>query len=350
MGSGNTFTYSSTISGVTTIDLVSGELVLGTGGSIAGRLTFDGAATIELATGTNQINGIIAGAVTGDAIDLRFQAFASGDQAVWVQNNDTAGTLKLETSGGTVLDTLILSGQYASVQFSVVTDNNGGTLIDVAAHSPPPPGGTTAVMIMNNPSNGDYEIYDIGGNAILAAYLLGQVAHLVTFVGLGTFQAGDTSDMLLRNTSTGAFEAYYISGNTITGAALVGTVGTNWNFAGTGDFDGASSLSEMLLRNAGSGSFELYQVAGGGVLSGSSVAAVGNNFSVAGFGNFSESGTTQMMMEDKSERPARRQARIGCTPINPAAAAFAGIVVGAVGSNLSSSAAPICWAMVRPRW
>ena len=108
--------------------------------------------------------------------------------------------------------------------------------------NPIPPASTIVTMIMNIPSSGDYEIYDIGGNAILAAYSLGQVGPPWTFVGLGTFQAGDTSDMLLRNTSTGAFEAYYVSNNNITNAALVGTVGTNWNFAGTGDFDGASSL------------------------------------------------------------------------------------------------------------
>ena len=60
---------------------------------------------------------MIAGAVTGDAIDLGFRAFASGDQAVWVQNNDTAGTLKLEAPGGSVLDTLTLSGQYVSASF-----------------------------------------------------------------------------------------------------------------------------------------------------------------------------------------------------------------------------------------
>ena len=36
LGNANTFTYSSTISGVTTIDLASGELVLGTGGSVVG--------------------------------------------------------------------------------------------------------------------------------------------------------------------------------------------------------------------------------------------------------------------------------------------------------------------------
>jgi hypothetical protein len=88
--------------------------------------------------------------------------------------------------------------------------------------NPPPPAGTTAVMIMSNPTNGTYEVYDVGGNAILAAYQLGQVGTSWTFAALGTFQAGDSSDMLVRNSSTGAFEVYYVSGNNIANAALVG--------------------------------------------------------------------------------------------------------------------------------
>ena len=163
--------------------------------------------------------------------------------------------------------------------------------------------------------------------------MLGQAPTSLTFVGLGSFQAGDTSDMLLRNTSTGGFEAYYISNNNITNSALVGTVGTDWNFSGTGDFDAQSSLSELLLRNSGSGSFELYQVAGGGVLSGSSVAAVGNNLRVSGFGNFSGSSTTQMIMEQANVSPGTNAYWL--YTYNPSATAFAGHVGGTVGNNLS---------------
>ena len=91
------------------------------------------------------------------------------------------------------------------------------------------PGGTTAVMIMHATSGGSmgqYEIYDIGGNAVLTAYSLALLGPEMTASGLGSFQTGDSDDMLLRNSSTGAFDAYYISGNSITGTALVGTVGT----------------------------------------------------------------------------------------------------------------------------
>ena len=82
-GSGNTIIYAHVISGVTTISLASGDLALGGGGSIAGNVTFTSAsATLQLDAGVSQLGGAIAGAVTGDAIDLRFQAFTSGDQAI----------------------------------------------------------------------------------------------------------------------------------------------------------------------------------------------------------------------------------------------------------------------------
>src|SRR5262245_47220022 len=77
--------------------------------------------------------------------------------------------------------------------------------------NPSPPAGTTADMILRGSNAspavmGQYEIYDIGNNAILAAYSLGQVGTDWAFVTLGGFFDGDTTDMLLRNSNTGAFE------------------------------------------------------------------------------------------------------------------------------------------------
>ena len=287
LGPGTTIlTGTDNVAGGSTIS--AGTLELGNGGSITGNVTFSGmGATLRLDTGTNQLGGSILGMMVGDSLDLRFQAFAVGNHAIWQQISANAGTLSLVNSSGASLAAFNLSDAYNGSNFSVAEDGSGGTSIELV--NPVQPAGTTADMILNNPSNGDYEIYDVGGNAILAAYLLTQVGAPWRFAGLGMFQAGDTSDMLLRNSSTGAFEAYYISNNNVTNVATIGTVGTNWNFAGIGDFDGGSNLSELLLRNSSSGAFELYQVASGGVLSGSSVAAVGNNFQVEGFGHFSGS-------------------------------------------------------------
>jgi hypothetical protein len=55
---------------------------------------------------------------------------------------------------------------------------------------------------------GQYEIYDVGNNAILTGNQLGQVGTDWTFVSLGGFFGNDTTDMLLRSASTGSFEVY----------------------------------------------------------------------------------------------------------------------------------------------
>src|SRR6516164_6524668 len=112
--------------------------------------------------------------------------------------------------------------------------------------NPPPPAGTTADMILRHGADGKYEIYDIGNNAMLAAYQLGQVGTEWQFVGLGGFFGSDTTDMLLRNSNTGGFEVYDIANNIITNAAFLGAIGLEWQLMGFGNF---SSLGETDMRN-----------------------------------------------------------------------------------------------------
>ena len=150
----------------------------------------------------------------GNLILFTSLPYSSSMHLVW-QQSGSSGALSVVNSNGT-LATVNIAGQYTVNDFTLFQDNGVAT---VNLPNSSPPAATTADMIMNNPGNGDYEIYNIGGNAVLAAYSLGQVGSPWTFVGMGTFQAGDTSDMLLRNTSTGGFEAYYISNNNITNAA-----------------------------------------------------------------------------------------------------------------------------------
>jgi len=90
------------------------------------------------------------------------------------------------------------------------SDIAGAGLVDAlsavnAAMPNSPPAGTTADMVLSN-SAGVYEIYDLGGNSMLAAYQLGQVGPNWAFATLGGFNDGDTTDMLLRDSSTGGFE------------------------------------------------------------------------------------------------------------------------------------------------
>jgi T5SS/PEP-CTERM-associated repeat protein len=298
------------------------------GQTVAISVVLSGAATVAGGTPTLALNDggtAFYDAAHSTTISLVFD--------YTVGANDRASNLAITAvnlNGATVQDPNGAPPDFAGALKSLGLSVNNAT---PPGPNPPPPAGTTAVMIMNNPNNGAYEIYDVGSNAILAAYQLGQVGAPWGFAALGTFQAGDIGDMLLRNASTGAFEAYYVGGNNITSAALVGTVGLDWNFAGIGNFDGASSLSELMLRNASSGSFELYQVGGGGVLSGSSVAPVGNNFQVKGFGFFAENGLTQMLMQDNTNDASAGQLEL--YTYQPSTASLAGINVGKVGSNLS---------------
>src|SRR5262249_11696166 len=90
---------------------------------------------------------------------------------------------------------------------------------------------TTANMVPRHTGSGQYEIYNLGNNSILAAAWLGQVGTDWAFVTLGGFSGSDTSDMMLRNSTTGAFQVYDVGNNNITGSAALGTVGLNWQVA-----------------------------------------------------------------------------------------------------------------------
>jgi len=160
---------------------------------------------------------------------------------------DSAGNHGFLYSGGTYTtlddpsgtDTIASSINDAGQIVGTYNTSTGthGFLLTITPN-PPPPGGTTADMILrasnSSMSAGQYEIYDIGNNAILAGYSLGQVGTDWEFVTIGGFFGSDTSDMLLRNSNTGGFEVYDISDNNITNAAFLGTVGLEWQVMGFG--------------------------------------------------------------------------------------------------------------------
>ena len=237
------FTAHDTYTGGTTIQ--AGTLELGSGGSIAGTVSFADtgtAETLRFDTGASQLGGSIAGmAIGADSIDLGFHAFAAGDHAVWSQSSANSGTVLLLNSGSTVVASFNLTGTFGPQQFAAASDNNNGTSITVVAQpaNAPPPAGTTAAMIMRDGNNGDYEIYDLGNNAILGAGYLGQVGLEWQVAGVGAFNAPNNPDMILRNSNTGAFEIYDISNNAITGNAPMGQVGLEWSVSGFGDFSDA---------------------------------------------------------------------------------------------------------------
>jgi uncharacterized repeat protein (TIGR03803 family) len=247
---------------------------------------------------------------------------------------DASGNLFGTTSGG---------GTSGAGTVFEITGSGFGLLAPSPAN-PAPPEGTTVGMILRH-SSGQYAIYDIGQNALLATYLLVGVGTEWQFAGLGGFQAGDTSDMMLRNAGTGAFQVYNISNNNITNSAMLGTVGLNWDVAGFGNFSsrgetdmilrdgntGAFLLydisnnqitstfplgtvglewrvsginnhgteSDMVLRNGNTGALELYDISNNQITGAFALGAVGLNWQVAGFGNFSSvPGEGDMLMRN----------------------------------------------------
>jgi hypothetical protein len=163
--------------------------------------------------------------------------------------------------------------------------------------NPPPPPGTTADMILRHGADGLYEIYDIGGNRLLAAYQLGQVGTDWRFVTVGGFFGTDTTDMLLRNADTGGFEVYDIVNNNITRAAFLGAVGLDWRPAGFGNFSSFGE-TDMILRNANNGGFVVYDIRNNQIIGYNFMGSVSLDWQVAGFGNFSSRGTSDMMLRN----------------------------------------------------
>jgi uncharacterized repeat protein (TIGR01451 family) len=184
---------------------------------------------------------------------------------------------------------------------TMVTATNPANYFGTLNPSPPP--GTTADMILRasntSPTAGQYEIYDIGNNAILAANFLGQVGTDFQFAGLGRFFGTDTTDMLLRSGTTGAFEVYDISNNNITNAAALGTVGLDFQGAGFGDFNRDGS-TDMILRNRNTGQFELYDIVNNQITSAFNIGTVGLDFQVAGFGDFNGDGSSDMILRNRN--------------------------------------------------
>jgi hypothetical protein len=266
-----------------------GQLVgLGTNFVNFATVSFDAGVpwTVEIPQGV-VFAGVFSGFAKDDVIDL------SG--LVATSASDAGGVLTLD-NGTTPVARLNVATAYSDNLFGVATDGSGGTLVTVAPA--PPPSATTADMILRQGSTGDYEIYDLGNNQILAAALLGRVGPDWQFAGLGGFSDGDTTDMLLRDGTTGAFEVYDISNNNITAAAALGAVGLNWQLAGFGNFNGPGTTTDMMLRDSNTGTFELYDINNNMITGANVIGAVGLDWRVAGFGDFNGDGTTDMMLRN----------------------------------------------------
>jgi hypothetical protein len=252
--------------------------------------------------------------------------FLAGDTLNFTNQNGIAGSYNASTGVLTVTGSASLANYQAaleSITFSstsgnpsdwdtdlsrtvswTVTDgilpsNTIASTIIVSTTPSSTPAGTTADMILRNGTNGDYVIFDIGNNAILAANALGQAGPEWQVAGLGGFYGADTTDMILRDSNNGAFEVYDISNNNITGAASMGQVGSEWTVAGFGDFSSNPSETDMLMRNSNNGVFVIYDISNNAITKVADIGQVGLEWMVAGLGDFSSRpGETDMLMRD----------------------------------------------------
>jgi len=325
------------------IAIVSGGQTIDNAGAIDGSITFAGTANsnsntivndgtitgaggtaITLGSGldtvvlgkTSVLDGNITNFATGDIIDLQGLQFNgtkySGGVLTLLENGSQVGQLGILTP-------------YSSPVFLVSADGSGGT--DIVAGNPGPPAATTAVMIMSQSSTGNYEIYDLGNNAVLAADPLTNIPAASQVVGLGNFSGSDTSDMLLRNSSTGAFEIVDVANNNAGAPIPSVTVGLNWTVAGFGDFSSRPGETDMLLRDSNTGSFEVYDISNNMVTSATPLGAVGMQEQVLGFGDFSgranetdmllrDSGTGNVMLYDIGNNMVTSAATVGTIGLN----------------------------------
>ena len=250
-----------------------------------------------------------------DTIDLTIDVttFAAGDHLSWQQTTGNTGILSLLNGSNATIISLNLAGSYTSADFAVTADGSGidqSTLITVLNAAPPP--ATTEVMIMDQTGMGNYEIYDLGNNAIQGYRALGQISTSLSVVQLGGFNGTDTADMLMRDGSTGEFWMYDVSGNNVTNAngTDMGNVGLSWQVLGFGDFSGNAGETDMLMRNSNGGALELYDISQWPVLRFSHAwAPVGTSWQVLGFGDFSGNASEKRHADAQQRQRAIRALR-----------------------------------------
>jgi probable HAF family extracellular repeat protein len=153
------------------------------------------------------LNGIIANGINdaGQIVGYYFDASSQAHGFIFDPHGFNFTTVDVGAHG-TYLTGINDAGQI--VGYYADSNNQIHGFIRTTAPNPAPSGGTTAAMVLRGANSsaaiaGQYEIYDIGNNAILAGYLLGQVGTDYRFAGLGRFFDGDTVDMMLRSGSTG---------------------------------------------------------------------------------------------------------------------------------------------------
>jgi hypothetical protein len=166
----------------------------------------------------------------------------------------------------------------------------------------------TSDMLLRNSTSGAFQVYNINNDQITGSAPMGQVGLNLQFFGVGNFSGipgmnfintpGNT-DMMLRDSNTGDFRVYNISNNQITASFLIGDVGLNWQFSGIGNFSGIPGASDMILRNTDTGGLQVYDISNNQITSSAFIGTVGLNWQFSGVGNFSSNpGESDMILRN----------------------------------------------------
>jgi probable HAF family extracellular repeat protein len=180
--------------------------------------------------------GTVAEGINGAGQIVGYYADNNGDEHGFLYNGGIYTTIDDPGAFGTTAFGINKNGHVVGGRFDKFGDHG---FLEIPAPNPPPPAGTTADLILRGSNTslavaGQYQIYDIGNNAILAGYSLAQIGTDWQFAGLGGFFGSDTTDMLCaappRAASRSTTSATTTS-PTPPSSATSGSIGRSWGSA-----------------------------------------------------------------------------------------------------------------------
>ena len=170
---------------------------------------------------------------------------------------------------------------------------------------PTTPAGTTADLILRETmgvNTGQLNAFDLGNNAILAAYPLGGLGLNWQVMGLGAFAGiSNEADLIMRDSNTGNIEYFDIQGGQFAGTGAMGMVGVNWQVLGTGDFSGNANETDMIMRDSNTGNLNYFDIQHNQIAGAGALGSIGTNWQVFGTGDFSgNANETDMILRDSN--------------------------------------------------
>ena len=248
-----------------------------------------GGGTLILEHNTGQIGTSIGGLSAGDEIDLTFLSYDVGDHALWTQSSGGEGTISVVTIHGSLLATLVVDGTWNSQDFTVTSDDSGGTIVAVEGGS-----------YVENPGNNDEWMMDAGHWAGSA----GPGSHPAGYnvAGIGDWTGNGTDGILWFNPTTGDTDEWQLSNAQWSASVDLGSHPGNYQIAGVGDFNG-DGISDVLWTSASGGNVQtdIWELGSDGKWANSvSPGSHPAGYTVAGIGDWTGNGTDGILWYNAS--------------------------------------------------